>query len=197
MTERRPYTSAARDAVAAATRTRLLAAAGAVLREGETLSLEGVAKRAGVTRLTVYNQFGSRRGLLEALFDERAAAGGLDGLAGAMAMADPRAALREAVAIFTHFWGGDGAVARLHDAAAADPEFGTALAERHERRHKLIGILLERMAITGEPGSELTDVLTALTSQAFHAQLAKGRDAMAIRRIVTQLVDAAIDARPA
>jgi len=39
-----------------------------------------------VTRLTVYNQFGSRRGLLEAVFDNIARQGGLHEIADAMAM---------------------------------------------------------------------------------------------------------------
>jgi AcrR family transcriptional regulator len=40
-------------------------------------ALESVAKAAGVTRLTVYNQFGSRRGPLEAVFDHFAERGRL------------------------------------------------------------------------------------------------------------------------
>jgi AcrR family transcriptional regulator len=195
VTARRPYISPARDAAAAATRNCLLAAAGAVLREGKPLSLDAVAKRAGVTRLTVYNQFGSRRGLLEAVFDERAVAGGLDRLAGAMAKADPRAALHEVVAIFCSFWSSDDAVARLHDAAAADPEFGLALAARHERRRRLVGKLVTRMAVALPDRAELTDVVTALTSQSFFAQLANERDAVSVQGLVMALVDAAVDAK--
>ena len=53
-------------AAAAETRERVIEAASRTLREGESIarfSLDTVAKVAGVTRLTVYNQFGSRRGL--------------------------------------------------------------------------------------------------------------------------------------
>ena len=51
------------------TRGRILdAARGIILEEGfSELSLERVAERAGVVRATIYYQFGSRRGLLEAL----------------------------------------------------------------------------------------------------------------------------------
>jgi AcrR family transcriptional regulator len=45
-------------------------------------SLESVAAAAGVTRLTVYKQFGSRGGLLEAVFDRLARAGRLERIAG-------------------------------------------------------------------------------------------------------------------
>ena len=56
----RPYVSPIRDAVAAKKRARVIAAAGRLLAEsGDAgpFSLEAVAKAAGVTRLTVYNQF--------------------------------------------------------------------------------------------------------------------------------------------
>src|SRR5690349_25139087 len=118
----RPYSTEKRDAKAAETRVRLVGAALALLRDtdGEALSLDTVAKAAGVTRLTVYNQFGSRRGLLEAVFDEIARHGWLHQLADAMAMADPRAALDRMVEIFCGFWSRDSAVGRLHDAMATD-----------------------------------------------------------------------------
>ena len=85
----RPYAAEKRDAKAAETRARLVAAALAILGEpgGHLLSLDAVARAAGVTRLTVYNQFGSRNGLLEAAFDAIAERGNLASLAEAMAIA--------------------------------------------------------------------------------------------------------------
>ena len=70
---RRAYVSSVRTAAAAEKRDRVLKAAAKALRQDASIahfSLDSVAKAAGVTRLTVYNQFGSRRGLLEAVFDE-------------------------------------------------------------------------------------------------------------------------------
>ena len=87
----RRYESPRRNAAAARTRRRIVAAAAAILGAAEGIgefSLEAVAKKASVTRLTVYNQFGSRRALLEAVFDERAARGGLHRIADVMAGAD-------------------------------------------------------------------------------------------------------------
>ncbi|WP_404558819.1 TetR/AcrR family transcriptional regulator [Bradyrhizobium niftali] len=52
-------------------------------------SLDAVAKAANVTRLTVYNQFGSRRGLLEAVFDDIARRGRLGRLDDAVDDPDP------------------------------------------------------------------------------------------------------------
>src|SRR5881392_1010587 len=135
----RRYVSSVRTAAAAAKRDRVIRAAARLLREGASIasfSLDAVAKAAGVTRLTVYNQFGSRRALLEAVFDEIARQGGLAGIADAMAMADPRAALDRLIEIFCAFWSRDAAVGRLHDAMATDPEFAATLVERNERRRK-------------------------------------------------------------
>src|SRR5713101_5406230 len=92
----RPYRSP-RRAAAAETRARILAAARTLLGGGKDLppfSLDGVARQAGVTRLTVYNQFESKRGLLEAVFDDMAQRGGLSELPAVFAEADANQALR-------------------------------------------------------------------------------------------------------
>src|SRR4030081_1893550 len=93
---KRHYVSSVRAAAAVEERDRVVDAAAKLLRENVSIapcSLDAVAKGAGVTRLTVYHQFGSRRGLLEAVFDEIARQGGLTQIADAMAMSNPRAAL--------------------------------------------------------------------------------------------------------
>src|SRR5262249_61273206 len=75
----RAYNSPSRIVAATKTRQRIVAAAAAILGTAEGISgfsLQAVAAKAGVTRLTGYNQFGSRRALLEAVFDEMAGRGG-------------------------------------------------------------------------------------------------------------------------
>src|SRR2546430_11163673 len=76
----RPYRLGRRQPAAQRTRARVLRAARELLtaRAGaEPFSVDAVARRAGVARMTVYHQFGSRRGLLEALFDSFAVGGEL------------------------------------------------------------------------------------------------------------------------
>src|SRR5258708_39720059 len=127
---RRAYVSSVRATAAAEKRDRVIEAAAKLLREDASIasfSLDSVAKAAGVTRLTVYNQFGSRRGLLEAVFDGIAQRGGLTEIANAMAMPEPRAALDRLAEIFCVFWNRDPAVGRLPEAMATDPEFAQAL----------------------------------------------------------------------
>jgi AcrR family transcriptional regulator len=177
----RPYTSSVRTAAAAEKRERVIKAAARSLREDASIanfSLDAVAKAAGVTRLTVYHQFGSRRGLLEAVFDEIARHGGLREIPDAMAMSDPRAALDRLVEIFCAFWSRDPAVGRLHEAMATDPEFAQVLIGRNERRRKTVNALIGRIAETTAPPRArrgAVDMIFALTSFAMFAMLRRDR----------------------
>ncbi|MGO4735628.1 TetR/AcrR family transcriptional regulator [Bosea sp. 2KB_26] len=192
----RRYASAKREAKTAETRERLLAAAAALLREpgGKTLSLEAVAAAAGVTRLTVYNQFGSRRGLLEATFDTLAAAGGIADLAGAMAIPDPREALSALVAVFCGFWSSDDGLVGLFAAAAGDAELAESLAERNERRRLALAMLVGRHGGRVEQlQRDIVDLLFALTSFAvFHMLRSGGRKPDAICALLQPLCDQAL-----
>jgi AcrR family transcriptional regulator len=192
----RLYKSPRRDAAAAQTRRRIVAAAATILGAAEGIggfSLEAVAKKANVTRLTVYNQFGSRRALLEAVFDERAARGGLHRIADVMAGSDPQAGLRQVIAIFCDFWSFDPrALGLLHAAGANDSEFEASVRERNERRRRLLSVLVRQMAEDRQwppkTISDLVDVLFALTSFSFFSQLtATGRSAKAACQLIQEL----------
>src|SRR5215469_3995700 len=179
--ERRRYRSAVRDEAASENRARVLATAIRLLGTPElsAISMDAVAKAAGVTRLTVYNQFGSRSALLEEIFDELARRGDLARIPEAMAMPEPRAALRRLIGIYSDFWGSDPAVDRLNRTASMDEEFATALAARHQRRRKALSVLVQRLAQAGHLAAEnsatATDVLFALTSPDFYRTLSTGR----------------------
>jgi AcrR family transcriptional regulator len=195
----RRYVSSVRTAAAAETRARVIEAAARSLREDSsiaTFSLDAVAKLAGVTRLTVYHQFGSRRGLLEAVFDDIAQRGGLTEIAGAMAMADPRAALDRLVEVFCAFWSRDPAVGRLHEAMATDPEFAQALLERNERRRKTFTALVRRAAArTASPRArqDAVDMIFALTSFSVFAMLGQDRSVDDVCRLVKLACHSALD----
>lgn len=194
----RPYRSSRRRVAAKRTRARLLKAARAMLAAPDGISLDAVAKRAGVTRLTVYNQFGSRRALLEAVFDDMAERGGLHRIREAMAKTDPQAALQQIVLIFCDFWSVHrGALWRLHAASATDPEFEESLRARNQRRRHLLSVLVDRMIEGGakspEVVIELIDVLFALTSVGFFWELtAGGRKANAVCHLIQALAADAV-----
>lgn len=195
---RRSYVSVARAEAAAQKREQVIQAAARFLREETSItafSLEAVAKAANVTRLTVYNQFGSRRGLLEAVFDEIARRGRLARLDDAVAEPDPWKGLEMVIQIFCEFWGGDPAVARLHDAMAIDVEFAAALVERNERRRPLLENLVTRIAagkISGRAQDDAVDVLFALTSCATFRTLSAGRDDTAVGALLVNVAKATV-----
>ncbi|HEY1958363.1 MAG TPA: helix-turn-helix domain-containing protein [Polyangiaceae bacterium] len=200
---KRRYESPKREAARDATRAAIVAAAGRVLRGRgwEDFSLDEVARAAGVTRLTVYHQFGDRRGLLEAVFDQEAMRAGLGDIAGAMAGGDAREALGRVVEIFCSFWRASKPMQGIMAAAAADSQLAEAIAARNERRRKLLGVLVERLRARGDVdparAHALVDTLFALTSYAFYAELEKGttlRRRDAAEHAVAALVALAVDA---
>ena len=174
----RAYRSITRAQAADETRRRIASAAAKLLKsKGPAgFSLEAVATKASVTRLTVYNHFGSRSALLEAVFDERAARGGLHRIPQAMTQPDPVAAIRQVIEIFCEFWSFDQeALASLYAVGSSDPELAASLHARNERRRQLIGVLVRRMDIVKGAADDLVDLLFVLTSLATFMELSSGK----------------------
>src|SRR5438045_9304765 len=121
----RRYRLGQRQAAAEQTRSRIVAAARELLAASGGLSgftIDAVARQAGVARMTVYYQFGSKAGLIEALFDELAGKGGLDRLPLAFRQPDPRQALEDFISAFCKFWASDKVVlGRSQGLAVSDP----------------------------------------------------------------------------
>jgi AcrR family transcriptional regulator len=175
---RRSYRLGQREAASARTRARILAAARALLAGPAGIlgfSVDAVAEQAGVARMTVYYQFGSKRGLLEALLDDLArraligAPGGGEGLPAAFQRPDALDALDAFIAAFGRFWAADRLVLRrLRALAVLDPDFEGVRA-RDEWRREGVQVLLGRLAEqygrpTAESRAEAADVLHTLTS---------------------------------
>jgi AcrR family transcriptional regulator len=182
-------------------RQRILNAARELLasEEGTRFSLEEVARRAGVARMTVYYQFGSLAGLLRALLDSLAIAGGMDHLGDAFRKADPLEALDQFVAVFVGFWESDRAVIRgLGALAVLNPEFAAVLEERYNWRRKGIRVLLDRMAkqTSGHPLRDMeaaADVIYMLTSFTTYDMLARaGRSPQQVTVLLQQLARYAV-----
>jgi len=170
----RQYRLGRRKPAAQRTRARVLSAARALLtaRAGtEPFSVDAVARRAGVARMTVYHQFGSRRGLLEALFDSFAAGGELPAhLAAAFQRPDPLESLADVVAAFARFWeAGRPWIRRVRALGVLDPDLGDAVEARNARRREVVRVLVERLAQRyGRPASkertQAEELLYTLTS---------------------------------
>lgn len=131
------------------TRARVIEAAHAVFSEPEfqRASLDDVAKRAGVARATVYQQFGSRLGVLREVLDDRALRAGIFELHHIREEPDPVKALRMYVEALHAFWSSDYVLFRnFNGLAAIDPEVGAVLEGYVQRRREFIAGIVRRLA---------------------------------------------------
>ncbi|WP_165191686.1 TetR/AcrR family transcriptional regulator [Caulobacter soli] len=176
----------------------MIVAAAAFLRAEPVASftLDAVAKAAGLTRLTLYNQFGSRRALLKAVFDRLALEGGLKDLPQAVISGPPREALRTIIGVFCDFWGGDPAVSRLNEAIALDPDLDRELAARNELRRSMLDAVIGRMDLSGAPHgvrAQTVDLLFAMTSYTFYRQLKNGPAGADPKRLISETAEAEVE----
>jgi AcrR family transcriptional regulator len=133
----RPYSMQKRQISRAETRVRILEAARRLLaNESNTdLSMEAIAREADVSRLTIYYQFRSRAGLLEALYDHLAERGKMQRMIEVFRESDASIALGKMVRTFVGFGASNPAVMRrLRPMAALDPEIGREIKARDARR---------------------------------------------------------------
>jgi AcrR family transcriptional regulator len=153
----------------------ILAAARTLVAEGtaSALSVGAVARLAGVSRITVYNRFGSRSRLLEAVGPDRREVEPAEG--------DPREALRRYLTQSSAAW-------------AADPALFRHLPSRGEENHDAERRLAERLAAADglRPGCsirEAEDVIGALASFAVFDRLHKDgrRSAPAVGDVLMRL----------
>jgi len=199
----RPYRMGKRQAAADDTRARILEAARQLLaNESETdLSMEGIARRANVSRLTIYYQFKSRPGLLEALYDHLAIRGNMRRMAEVFHEADPSVALEKLVLTFVGFWSSDPVVIRrLRGIATLDAEIDQGIRARDARRQHAAREIIRRTVLgrkkklSMEQHHLTADVLSMLTSfESYDALARAGHSQGTILATLTRIARAAID----
>ena len=177
-----------RAATSAENRQRVIQCAICALRDGgiASFSLDTIAKSAGVTRLTIYNQFGSRAGLLEAVLDDIGDRSDLNRLPDKINALDPMDGLDLLVAEMCSFWSSDPAIGRLQDAKALDLEFAQAVHSREKRRLILISSLLGRLhpGQRGVQRRDSADLIFSLTNYATFSTLSRGRSVAAVCKLI-------------
>src|SRR5262249_49028651 len=143
-----------RAAFSAETRRRILEATRRSLARGDDtdLGLDAIARVARVSRLTIYNHFGSRSGLLEALYDYLAARGNVHRGKDALLQKDLDAVIATFIRALVDFWSTHPvAIRRIHAVAALDAEIAGGLARRETRRRRVARQIVERV---GRPAAE-------------------------------------------
>ena len=145
----RPYRLGRRQASVDRTHNRILQAARELVASGEAPSVGSVAGRAGVSRITVYNQFGSRSGLLEAVARQAAP--------------PPFPAEGSAREQLKHY------LVQASSRWSADPRLFRHLPAAHEEPSEIARLLAEHLGVDDElrPGcsiKEAEDVIGVLAS---------------------------------
>src|SRR5207249_3129421 len=132
----RTYKIENRRAAAEQTRSRVLEATRKLIMASSVPpSIDAVAALAGVARMTVYYQFGSKAGLLEALFDELGGRYFRSELPLVMSQDEPLQALADLIEVFLTFWASERLVTRrIRGMAALDSDFEESLRGRDKRR---------------------------------------------------------------
>jgi AcrR family transcriptional regulator len=196
----RPYRLGKREEGVGQSRRRILDAARELLRSAAAypgFTVDAVAQRADVARATVYYQFGSKTGLLEAVCDDLADAGGMTDLARVFAGSSPDAAIRGFITAFAGFWAADRVVMRrLRALAALDPDVGAVIAARDQRRREGLTVLVGRLfAGAGHAAGQAVPALYALTSfETFDTLVGPDGDLADAIPVVTRLADAVLAA---
>jgi AcrR family transcriptional regulator len=169
----RRYASETREASSRATRRRIvLGALDLIKAEGglSNFTMELVAKRSGVSRMTVYYQFHARADLLDALFDELVERGHLvAGIEGALEETDALMVVDRLVDAFCTLWSAEPlAMRRLRSLAAVDPSLEADLRVRDDRRRLAVRMTVDRLAAAGvvetATAQESIEALNALLS---------------------------------
>jgi AcrR family transcriptional regulator len=149
----RPVAGMRRAAGVARTRSSIVAAGRQHLidRGYHRLSLEEVAAAAAITRITIYRQFGSKLGLLEAIADDVAERSlVVPRVAAAAAMPDPSDAFRALIRELCHFWATDPDLfRRLVSLSAVDPSAQQIIDVKEDWRYDQVRAAVNRMAAEG------------------------------------------------
>jgi AcrR family transcriptional regulator len=167
----RPYTTASRRETPA-TVDRVLEAADRLIKEGafHIATMDQLAGAAGVSRATVFNRFGTKLGVLEALFMRGMEGPEMAAIQDALALDDPVAALEAVIGPSCEIWEAYAHVhLQLQAVAVLEPD-AAALVER-QRDEQRVGLerLTRRLANAGKlrPGlgeARATATLHMLTS---------------------------------
>jgi AcrR family transcriptional regulator len=201
----RNYHQQARQVGAGLTRSLVLQAALQMLSLSKGVAgfgMESVARAAGVSRMTVFKLFGSKQGLLRAVYQEMAEREHLADATDILNEPDVRMALRRYVAAFAHYYDSHRvALKHLRGFAALDDDFAAVLREREDIRLAGIAYLLRRWhglsaaQLRGQRAQALVQTLRAMLAfEVFELLAATGQSCDWVATQVENALAAVLDA---
>jgi AcrR family transcriptional regulator len=203
----RPYRLGKRQADVDDTRERIVDAARELFGESafNEVTLADVAKRAGVSRATVYYQFESKFGLLDAVFAAALQRAGYERIRQAREHRDAALGVRLYVKEVCSFWSREHAPFRnIFGLAAVDQDARRAVDRYDGRRKELITWLVKRLEDQGKLRKSISqknavDVLWMLTGFRAFDQLhsGSGLSVRATAKLLSDLAAAALIEPPA
>ena len=192
----RTYTRARRRA-SAETIDRVLAAAERLIAEGEfhAATMKELASAAGISRATVFNRFGSKLGVLQALADRCAEGPEMQDIQEALALEDPVTSLEAVIEASCVIWEASGFIyEQLMAIVVLEPDAVALIEEQWEDQRADLEGLTRRLAKVGRlrPGlskARATATLHMLTSLEAFLQLRReyGLSLRQTRETIAQL----------
>lgn len=163
---RRPYTSGRRSRGANSVE-RVLEAAERLMREDRfhLATMDELAAAAGVSRATVFNRFGSKLGVLQALFARGMEGPEMEAIREALELEDPVAALEAAIEASCAIWE---SYAFIHEQLQAivvlEPDASALVDQQREEQRADLLALARRLSRAGRlrPGLSETRAAAAL-----------------------------------
>lgn len=157
-----------------------------------SVTMEETAKRAGVARSTIYDAFGSRLGMFQALAAGMAQTAAFRRLQEAIADPVARRAVKRSLAAGTAFYETEHMVSRaLGQLAASDPDAAGAVGMLDFGRRLAMAELARRLSEQGQLRdgvtlAEAADMLSVLSSFSTFEELRVGRS-LSVRQVQTRL----------
>jgi Transcriptional regulator len=182
--KKRAYASPKRQQQAEETRRKIVAAAHDLLMTAgyDRMTIDAVAKAAGVASPTVYAVFGSKRGILAAVLDRERFGAGYEAARARLAETeDPVERLRRVPGISRSIYDAEqDMIGVLIGAGVVAPELSEALQEREGQRYDRQGPVIAALAEAGRLRPEVTpeharDVLWAFTARELYRLLVQER----------------------
>lgn len=145
---------------------RVLAAAERLIRADEfhSATMDELAAAAGVSRATVFNRFGSKLGVLHALFSRAMESPEMETIQTSLELDDPVVALEAAIDGACAIWESQGFIhEQLQAIAVLEPDAGELVRQQQEDQRAEIQALARRLARAGRLRPGLTAARAAAT----------------------------------